>query len=708
MSALDFTARALALRAAAHTPLSFAELAQARLPAHVTRIDSNGFAAVGLGAGTYVSDELADAALHAAHPAAVFAGAEGRHFRLAGDAHGYITPEQLGCPAYAPGTDQRPYIQAAIEYAETVGLGGVVLSQRVYELWAPARTWDGVSSFFLQSNQTGNFIVIRGRVALIGSHPLRATLHCKGPTGGSLQTDYQTFAGTNYIWRGSGIKLASPYISWQATQPAENLPAVRLENIVLFSDAVGEKDAAWPSTQANPNSWDITNKGIYFQNDYQEGVVHAENVDIVGFLGECIYTNYDETCGLIGRNLVMKHTNAQALNPNGPGVFDIDGLYAENCGFSLEGWTGSRGGRIVNAHFKDCGAGGIAGSTIYDTPLRADNSQPLLYLEAVFENCVAIRIGSFTKGRLHLIDTQLNCSETYANEQKRDIFIEAHIEAHKAHIDGAVAIAANAGSAGGTVENVHVRAHLTRSQYAVDNTKFFNALVRTSGSLGPNCAVELSGSETFGTMVGNTGTWGGTRLKVIDRGIHLNSFGNQAIAFDAMSNPVIEPGWVWLRPTFTAGSAAQQTCALPATTNFGDGHEVTIEHRDGGAPNATLLVDGRALLGYKDRVRLRCNKLFARWDIVQAPAPRKASASIDIAATALGAESGPYTIALPGCRPNLPAQVLPPAAGAGGFVVSAVRAGTDQVLFWVRNIDGANPSDPAAATWAALVRGPEA
>lgn len=82
MSALDFGARALAVRAGAQAPRTFAALAASALHDQVERIESAGHAATGRGAGAYVCDALATPALMAAHPAAVFAGAGKRHFRL--------------------------------------------------------------------------------------------------------------------------------------------------------------------------------------------------------------------------------------------------------------------------------------------------------------------------------------------------------------------------------------------------------------------------------------------------------------------------------------------------------------------------------------------------------------------------------------------------------------------------------------------------
>jgi hypothetical protein len=96
MSALDFTARALALRATALTPLTFGELQQAQLPGTVTRVVSSGHAEPGSGAAAYVCDQQFSAALQDDFPAAVFRESGGRTFRLSWDERGSITPEQFG------------------------------------------------------------------------------------------------------------------------------------------------------------------------------------------------------------------------------------------------------------------------------------------------------------------------------------------------------------------------------------------------------------------------------------------------------------------------------------------------------------------------------------------------------------------------------------------------------------------------------------
>ena len=152
MSALDFTARAMALRATALTPLTFDELQQAQLPGNVVRIASSGHTDPGTGAAVYVCDSLADATLHAAHPPAVFRDAGGRYFRLAWEAQGSIAPEQFGWAEGEGNTGQ--LVTDAFRYQLAIGGTGVAE-------FTPGRTY----LFSAIQNQTvgGEHVHILGR-----------------------------------------------------------------------------------------------------------------------------------------------------------------------------------------------------------------------------------------------------------------------------------------------------------------------------------------------------------------------------------------------------------------------------------------------------------------------------------------------------------------------------------------------------------------
>ncbi len=706
MNAPDFTARALALQASAQRALQFHDLAAAQLPEGIVRVDSSGHDSAGTGAATYVSDDAATAALHSAHPDATFAASGGRYFRLLGDQDGFITPEQLGCPPYAPGVNQQPYIQAAIDYALAAGLNGVRFIQRTYELWAPLRT----AEYSENTDHSGCFMVVSGRLILESSHPLRSRLHCKGPSGGSLLDDYQVLNTVNYgndvIWRGHGIKITGTVGVGFPQQSADDLAMVNIRNLILFSDAVGVQNQAWPALApsrdpARVNCWDTSNKGIYCQQDKQVGIVRAENLDIIGFLGECIYSSGQGKGGFIGRNLVLKHSNGQAINPNGPEIFEIDGLYAENCAFTIEGWGGAARSRIINATFVRAKSGGITGGTYWSAPRRDDGSLPMLYLEATLQDCGDFYVGAYVSGKLTLIDTQLAVVSVHALQVIRDVDLDVVAICDKRADLTAIRFAPFTGTAARSIENVNIRLRGMASADARTNGRGIANILSQQGSLGPNNFVHASGQfRKIGVIQG--GPLPDFYVALTDRGMELTDQGGP-LYFNALTTPAPDVGCGWLRAGL-GGASGLVAMTLPANVNqFNDGALITIEHRDTGSPNAVLDVGGFALLGFRDRVRLRADKFHNRWRVAEAPAPRSVTATLAIPATALGAETGPFAIALIGARPWHQARISAIAALAG-YAVSAVRAGTDEVRFWLKNLDGASPQGAANIAFKASVQ----
>lgn len=711
MSGADFAARALAQRALDLSPRTFASLASAGPGEQVQKVDTSGYLQPGRGAAHYVADSKADAALMAGHPKAVFRGSSGRHFRLGGTPDGFVTPEMLGCPEYAPGVDQRPYIQAAIDYAKAVGLNGVYLSQEVYELWAPRRT----GAFIDNEDHSGNFLVIDGfACSLIGKHGHRSKLHCKGPTGGSLATDYQimqtpSYGGGDVIWRGHAIKLTGRTSSWLARPADTALSHTIIRDIILFSDAVGVRNTAWPAFPPSrdvtrENCWDISNKGIYCQQDRHIGDIELENVDVVGFLGECFYApafGSNDNCRVIARNITFKHTNGQALNPNGMASMEIDGMYVENCSMGIEGWFGYTSGRLTNAYFRKCNLAQITGGSGYNTPLRADGSQPILTVNnVVFDDCGDIYIGSYVHGAVTLIDSRAALVALGANAVIRNTRLDITAVLHKASNSTAIRYAGWPGVSQ-AISNTQIRLCAYRTKNAVDNGFIFNALWSQSGSIGPKNYLYVRGEGL--AQIGAVSAVTDNFVALIDEGLDLTNPAAPTF-FDPSTTPSPEMGMGVLRGGgFSAGNGVYAV-NLPATAMYPHNAEIAVEHRDSAKDGGFMEIrDGttkKALLGFRDKARLRCNRLHNRWDLVNSIPPRSASASIQTISTARGAESGPYTIAAPGCRPYHSLTVAPSTV-SGGFVVSAVRAETDFVRFWLRNLDGADPEPPATTSYIA-------
>lgn len=696
MNAPDFTARALALRAMsqrpAPSPMLFSELRSAKLPVHVDRVDSIGHGETGVGAATYIADELATAELAQAHPSACFADSGGRFFRLMGDAAGRIAPEQVGCPPYAAGTNQQPYIQAAVDYAVAVGLSGVVFPAPRYELWAPPR----ISPYIDHAANDGNFIVIEGRVSLLGTHSRRTWLHCKGPKGGSLLTDYQIVSGPivgaattpgDLIWRGSAIKITgSAYISDNAV-PDEELNSINIERLVLFSDAIGVQNSRWPAMPPSrmpdmENAWDITNKGIHFEQNRQIGIVRAREVEITGFLGECVYTNGFGKGGFIGRDLVIKHSNGQALNSNGPDIFEVSGLYAENCSFSLEGWAGLTRGKIVDATFRNMKSGGITGGNGWAGDRRPDGTKPTLYVDARFENCRDLYPGSNIHGRLTLIDTQLALVTPVVTQVLQNIDLDVTTICDSNGGMTAIRIGPAGGAPPRSIRDIDIRLHCLRTREAREAGRGFNTLLAQSGSLGPNINIHVSGeARQAGVIYGAALPDFYVALK--DRGLELTDTTGPAM-FDARGNPAPLLGLRWLRAVF-GGEQGLFPIRLPANAlQFNAGAEVTFEHRDSSSKQAVLDVGGLALLPFGGKVTLTADKYRNRW-IVSEPAEAYVTRhDVSIPATAAGGLAGPFGLPMQGARAEHDARVVP-AGPVAGYVVEGVSSDSDTIRFWLRN-----------------------
>jgi len=557
-----------------------------------------------------------------------------RAIDLAGDNNGYVTPEQFGCPAYAPGVDQLPWLQHAIDHVEaTPGLNGVLLTQGEYELWRTE--WTGTAADYGTTSNTsaGNFLVVSKPIRIVSTHPLASTLHFKGPNGGSLLTDYTVVDGTAYgddmLHRGAGFLLWSE--AWVSGEqaPLEDLPALYLENIRCSTGMVGTRNTNWPSSVADPNSFDITNKFITARNDRQHGRVELRNCEVDGFFGENLYLGgvLDDdhlSSELILRNVRIKNSNGTAMNPNGCAVVDIEGLYVENCSATWEGFAGWKYARLANCRFRDCGGAGAVGSNDYAAARRGDNSQPFLTLDNVTaQNCVSFNVGSYVKGNVRLIDTQLKCIGFSATQKLVDIDLDVTIECDTMNLAGLIHLYANAAAPAQSVKNVQIRALLTRSDYAIANNFYHNGIVVLGASYGPNCVIRVRGDHLglMPSMLGSAPVFTDYRPKIVDDGLwgtDNNFYQSAALEFDPATTPSPEFGYRWLEAVFSgAGVTAQYPVSAPPLTNFLDGHEVTFEHNDVINPAATVLIDNRIVLGHRDRVTLRADRRNNRWVVTE-------------------------------------------------------------------------------------------
>jgi len=207
-AAANASSAATAARAAASPPFLFTDIPAKTVDASITVIASTGYSAAGKGAGSYVSDALATAALASAHPRFCKQSANGRYFRLIPTGVGNAISVEQGGAVGAAGTDDRAAIQATIDYAITAGISEVKVLRSVYY----ARPSTFVPGGFGGINPTGNMIDINSSLASapftlkLTGLPGGTTIHRIGyNSSGSPDTDYQSISGNPH--RGGGVHV---------------------------------------------------------------------------------------------------------------------------------------------------------------------------------------------------------------------------------------------------------------------------------------------------------------------------------------------------------------------------------------------------------------------------------------------------------------------------------------------------------------------
>lgn len=390
------TALAASSAAAPAAPFLFADLAAAQVAASTSTITTAGYSAIGRGAASYVSDALATPALAAAHPRCCRASVDGRFFRLLPNPDGAITVAQTG--ALGSGND-RPAFQAALDYAAAMGIRHVRVPDGTYDLWCSQRTTAQREAVATD----GSMLCVTASVRL--SADTCAVLRRRGPTGGAIDSDYQTVGGSP--WRGGGIHLYGDSYPYPADEAAWTIQWFEMENIELDGGGmVGTKVAT---------SVDASDKGIFFHNAVRR--VTLKNCRIHHFYHELLYGgNQTRPVGEIHLQRVKAHGSGHAALSFGMArkVVDLLGEYgdaAKAAELSGSDYT------FVGTRFFDAGQLAFAASDPRAIPADQDPAFPaygtelrkttLIGVEA--QNVDSVSLGSYTYGELHVIDgrTQL-------------------------------------------------------------------------------------------------------------------------------------------------------------------------------------------------------------------------------------------------------------------------------------------------------------
>ncbi|MBC2664448.1 hypothetical protein H7F51_02825 [Novosphingobium flavum] len=515
--AIDFIARAAAASAQAAAdaatagPASpvglFTDLPLVPVDAAVRTIVTSGYAVAGAGAGIYVSDGLATAALAAAHPLFCRASSNGRHFRLLPDDNGLIpvacggaNGQETAITDTSP--DARPAIQAAEYYRHAIGAKGVRLDARNYAIRRVPRT-DLTSWDVRFIDYEGVPIVVLSSSVFKSTHP-EGSLLLRRKADGTTYTmsDYQTLTVDGIgavIWRG-GMFFVEGHGQAGDPDPGASVGSFTLEDVQLDGGLRLARDGL---------IFEVMDKGIWQSNDRYCGHLTLKGKSaIIGFTSELIYTagispSIADRVLAIGPEVVLGETGGSCINANGQ-TTQIARCLCYNAYIGIEGWTGHAGG-YLKAHFRDIthdssiqgGIYALPPANYYEPTAPVSGQLPVGHLDIVLERS-PMSVGSWLEGRIVAIDCtpSVGRAATFAKGAEM-VDLEIVSIADRTNPLGAVSFPGGP-SGEMLIRNVSVRAEIKRTAYATANGLRHAAAVYTFGSIGPNVVVTLGAQEGLG------------------------------------------------------------------------------------------------------------------------------------------------------------------------------------------------------------------
>jgi len=473
----------------------FTTIASKQIDAATSLITSSGYAASGRGVASYVSDALATAALAAAKPRCCKRSADGRYWRLIANADGAINVAQTG--AIGSGNDQ-PAFQAALDYAAAMGIQHVKIPDGSYDLWCSARTTARGTIA-----PDGSMLSVSASVKI--SAPNYAVFHRKGPTGGDIDTDYQTVEGSPY--RGGGIHLfGNQYTGIGAGYGDENgwnIQWFEMENIEIDGGAaVGGKV---------PGSTDTSDKGVFFLNAVRR--VTLKNCHIHHFYHEILYGgNYVQPVSEIYLERVKVHSSGHsALNfQMAKKIVDVLGEYgnsyiaAEQYGANYT-FIGTRFYDSAQLNFS-CAVPPLPSGQQYDFPYYTTEAPKITLIGVETQNVDTVYLGSQIYGDLNVIDG-MTALFNYAGNI--DLRLRSTLDQKNGVtallFQGATALPTGAAT-GYLPRNIKIELTANVTRKAEDAARKWNSVVAITGYLDPEtCHINIIHADYYNHLVASAG-----------------------------------------------------------------------------------------------------------------------------------------------------------------------------------------------------------
>ena len=699
--ALDIIARATAASAKSDAAQAlsrvgtldlFTSLPTKSIDSGITAVVTSGYASGGAGGGTYVCDSLATAALAAAHPRFCLQSANGRYFRLSGDA---ISVEQGGAVG-AAGTNDQPAIQATVAYANAVGIRRVTFTQAAYELWCPVRTSSAGPG--IASTADGYPIYFTKALALVGL-PGGSVLTFKNSAGGTKDVITQTTAWGQ--WQGGGI-----WVNANSPGTTANIPWVHLENLTLAGTT--------PYTGPVNTGANTSDKAISFPANGNYGVTKLtmRNVTAYNFSGELFYGGaFQAGSTILAENVELYNSQQSAWNPTGLGKVFATNLNAHDCYLASESISGE-GHTYVACRFANASNSGtistqfFQGGYFYGYPNRDLTVPPkfVSYIDCVFQNIASVTMSSWTRGRVISIDTGWAFT-TPCKEVDFDIISWSDQRGFSVmSLSGPASTTTQFPSCPAGVyyeitKNIRVNIVCKRTSKAQADGRALTGVDLYSGLYDPN-TVQINIEGEVGQVYTVPGSVvPGFAVPLITTG-KLSYTGQQfgGTYSSPSANVALDVGWSAM--TFYSTGTGPYSVTLNNTYGYADGQLVTFYLGAGSTAAMTFAATGagmklrepRKLSGSGDRLVLRWNKVLATW-VEESFLPAQAlrltgSATYDAPSIAAGA-SATTTVTVTGAALGDYVSNVSLAASSGGLTVTGYVSAANTVTVVLANLTGA-------------------
>ena len=500
MSALTFAALARASQGGVGDTGLFADLALQKFSANIRVVNSSGYDQFGLGAGSYISDSLANAQLVIDHPRFAFTDAGGRHFRLFAP-QGAICVEQGGAKGAVDVNDQ-PAIQAAINYAAAVGIDTVEFAQPHYELWATVRA--SAATNLMATD--GHYLVISNTLTLRGAASQRTTLDCRSTTGRNMEDNWQDVGGTP--WRGNGIFVTGDP---GPTAPAElAIDRLALERLIFAGNAQNTGNYAFPVDPVTGDGWDFSHQGFRIQDSFV-GDISLIETDFIGWKGEMFYIVGYSPRSIHAERCKMVTGNGNAWNVQTDAPATIVDCEFGDCFQAAEALSQANA-TYRNVLFRDCDRIWMVGGRNplpgfhYRWPNRdAAGAAPLCQLEGCeLRNVGQALIGSYVQGSLTTYDSMvlLDCATLWAIDDCKleiDAWLDQSTWISPLSVNGPASLNlpvpnSPAGTFQQPIRNAHIILRCRRTAEAAANDRHWGA-PQWNGHVDPKSAITVEFAE---------------------------------------------------------------------------------------------------------------------------------------------------------------------------------------------------------------------